>query len=126
MRMRLVAVLLVGLGCAMSALGQAKSENAPTCADLHLVPEVRECSEVRTLLVGIFENSISTATGKPDAEIQSDSVKSERAPLLGIGTLLPDPDGRDTRILLERASSSNGREILARNHLTFDAEMHDE
>ncbi len=77
------------LSCVMLCLGvfvsAQKPMDAPTCADLHLVPAVHECSDVKRLTAsgGI---AVSTAKDKED-ELTAEDFKETAA----IGGKQPAP-----------------------------------
>jgi hypothetical protein len=74
-----------------------KPMDAPTCADLHLVPAVRECSDVNQLpaLGGI---QVSTGKDKED-EFTAEDLRQ----IPSIGGKQPVPNDRNRIVYLERA-----------------------
>ena len=112
-------VSLVVLCAGVGAAAQTAPVPAPTCAELHLVPAVRECADVQVVPIsslGIGE----LAPGAGDRFAQSDLSHwySERVQ----GELV----GNGRVIWFGRADTKDAMEILASHHLTFDPAMHDE
>ncbi|HET7103996.1 MAG TPA: family 20 glycosylhydrolase [Terracidiphilus sp.] len=109
--------LSIALCAVASAVAQTPA--TPTCADLHVVPALRDCTAVASIPV---KNGIRIVLGR-NAEDQftasdlADTLKSR-------GVSVSEREGALVR--LERADESLGRTLLERNHLKFDAAMHDE
>ena len=103
---------------AASALAQTPA--APTCADLHLVPEVRECTNVQVLPVGELGVGI---WGPKDADSQFFAQELEQVPAIGKVEVRRD---EGPVIYLERAETASAKELLKREHVIFDKAMHDE
>src|SRR6478752_6905498 len=97
-----------------------KPSAAPTCADLRLVPAVRECSDVKQLPVlgGI---QVSTGKGKED-EFTAEDLR--QIPPIGGKQLAPND--RNLIVYLERAGSPTAKTQLELAHLSFSPAMHDE
>src|SRR3954469_3747043 len=112
MRLRFYCVSLASLCSTLVAIAQT-----PTCADLHLVPAVRECSDVRSIPIGDARLSVS-ADRNADDEFAAEDLRQSVAgrPVAG----KPAPTIRLLRL------SAAARQLLARHHLTFDPPMHDE
>jgi hypothetical protein len=102
-----------------AAFGQTKSATAPTCADLKLVPAVRECTAVDEIPLG--EGAVSIRHDQPEDEFAAkdleQSLKNREVHVAG---------GLRLGISLVRADSASGKTLLASRHLAFDPAMHDE
>ena len=85
-----------------------KPMDTPTCADLHLVPAVRECSDVKRLTAsGGIE--VSTAKDKED-EFTAEDLRQTAA----IGGKQLASNGRNLIVYLERAGSPTAKAQLER------------
>ena len=109
--------LLALLCAAAAAVGQNSPTGAPTCAELHLVPAPRECASVETIPIG----GVGFFVAAGGAE---DGFAAEDLTELALGNRKVQNDAPFIR--LERADSAAAKALLERNHLVFDAEMHDE
>jgi hypothetical protein len=119
MRLRLGFVSFVFLCAGGGALAQTASA-APTCADLHLVPAPRECVAVQSIPIGSLGIGSSVAKNTEDEFALKDLEESFAERGVSIhGNELPV-------ISLERADTANAKQLLARHHLAFDPQMHDE
>ena len=97
-----------------------KPMDTPTCADLHLVPAVRECSDVKQLSAsGGIE--VSTEKDKED-QFTAEDLRQTAA----IGGKQLASSGRNLIVYLERAGSPIAKAQLERANLSFSPEMHDE
>jgi hypothetical protein len=121
MRLHLSSSLLA-LVCG-GAGAMAQTPAAPTCADLHLVPAVRECKAGTVIPTGSCldvvadkntEDEFTAADLKQaiDQRIDADACVMRGLPFLVRFSRLDD--------------SPLAKELLSENHLTFDAGMHDE
>jgi len=110
----LISVVLL---CAGAAAAGQSSTPEPRCADLHLVPAPRECAAVASIPIG--DVGFFVAAG--DAE---DGFAAEDLTEQMLGKRLVKQDAPFIR--LERADSEPAKALLDRDHLTFDAAMHDE
>ncbi|MGD0730625.1 MAG: family 20 glycosylhydrolase [Terracidiphilus sp.] len=118
MRIHLAAVSLLLLCAGVGAVGQAPKPAAPTCADLHLVPAVRECAAVQTLSIGA--GSLSIAAGKnAEDQFAAHDLAEQRA-------ANPKSSDNAASVSLLRADSAQAKALLAQNHLSFHKDMHDE
>jgi hexosaminidase len=99
---------------------QAQSNPTPTCADLHLVPAVRECANVVSVPVGESGGMILSEANTEDRFTDSDLRSSLKLP--ASGALRDDAP----HIYLERADSQLGKQLLADSKQKFDSAMHDE
>jgi hypothetical protein len=100
----------------------AQTPPAPTCADLHLVPAVQECSTVQVLPINGCTD-VSAGKNEEDASLAKDvkqDVERSSGPCMGIAGL------PSLVRLLRRSDSAHTKELLTRNHLTFDPAMHNE
>ncbi len=113
----LAATLLLG-SCALSR-AQNTAALAPTCADLHLVPAVRECDAVEVVHSSGFGFTVESEAESEDSFAASDlrMLSAMKPP--------PNPEG-DLSIRLERVNSANAKKLLDHLHLSFDSAMHDE
>jgi len=102
-----------------SSIALSQAAPAPTCADLHLVPAVRECSEVAVVRVGVDLLAILES-----GDLESRFTAQDLEQVGGFGRAADRADGPS--IMFEPADSARAKELLERNHLTFDAIMHDE
>jgi len=103
-----------------SAIVATAQTPAPSCADLHIVPAVRECTNVKVVHSFDFGIPISTEHNPEDEFVAEDLKRffgNESRPFA--------PD-HGPEILLERANSPVAREQLGRSHVSFDPAMHDE
>jgi len=115
---RSFAVFTLLFLCALAGAFAQTSPAIPSCADLHLVPAPRECTAVQTVPIG---NIGFFVTSKKNAEDQFtvEDLIEER-----LGKRIVRSDAPFIR--LERAQSDSAQALLAANHLSFDAAMHDE
>ena len=116
MRLRFCLTLLEML-CA-GVLAAAQTSPAPTCADLHLVPAVRECADVRVIPIGNAGLSVSTDNNAED-EFAADDLRKAAA-----GRAVEGKPAASIRLELTNSPLTKG--LLARHHLAFDSAMHDE
>jgi hypothetical protein len=100
-----------------AVIGQNPPTAPPTCADLHLVPAPRECVSVETIPIGGV--GFFVAAGGAEDSFAAEDLTEES---LGKRTVRKDAPF----IRLERADSVPAKALLEGNHLSFDAEMHDE
>jgi hexosaminidase len=115
MRIHFVAPLCVF--ALVASWGMAQT--TPTCADLKLVPAVRECTAVKSIAIGKSGLFVSVQKDKED-EFTAEDLRKVLGQKRGAGA-------GSTFIRLERvASSLQARDVLERNDLTFDPAMHDE
>jgi len=98
----------------------AQSAAAPTCADLHLVPSVQECTAVEQVSIG--SSGISVAADK-DAD-DAFAAKDLEDALKEIG--VSGSEHESAVIHLDRADASSAKSLLAHAGLKIDAAMHDE
>ncbi len=99
---------------------EVSAQSAPTCADLKLVPEVRECLGVKVIKLEQHGPSYSSDKGSPEEnEILQDLAQSFHRSIPGVAF--------DTNtIVLLHADTAFARKLLAKYHLSFDPAMHDE
>ena len=120
MRVRLACSFFAFL---CSSLVFTAQNSAPTCADLHIIPAVRECDSVKTLRIGDggvlvsseaeARSSVEFAIRDLKESLQSRGVKVvDNAPSLTIGFFL--------------ASHDSARRALTSRHIEFSPAMHDE
>jgi hexosaminidase len=116
MRLHPVASSILTLCLASTAMAQ---KPAPTCADLHLVPAVRECTAVETMPVGA--KAISIRYDQPEdgfaAKDLEESLQGRDVHVTG---------GLRFGISLVRADSASGKTLLGGHSPAFDQAMHDE
>jgi hypothetical protein len=110
----LISIFLFG---AAFAFAQTPPAAAPACADLHLVPAPRECVSVDTIPIGGVGFFVA-AGGAEDGFAAEDLTEQT------LGKRQVQKDAPFIR--LERADSVPAKALLESNHLSFDAEMHDE
>ena len=118
MVLRSALISLLVLCGAAGAVSQAAPVSAPACADLHLVPAVRECSRFVTLPIGSAGLIISVGKHADDNFAAQDLFQASGA-----------KNGTDAAVFIrfERLDESGqAKELLAKHHLAFDAAMHDE
>jgi hexosaminidase len=104
---------------ATSLAAQASTENK-SCADLHVIPALRECNSVKAVRTAGRNIAVLAPRDKDDeftAEDLRSALKSETAHPRG---------AEDAFVHLERADEPLGKELLAHNRLAFDPAMHDE
>ncbi|HEY3624981.1 MAG TPA: glycoside hydrolase family 20 zincin-like fold domain-containing protein, partial [Terracidiphilus sp.] len=94
---------------------------APTCADLNIVPAVRECTAVKVAETSSFAVRVS-ARGDGEDQFAAEDLKS----YLNGGGESPHTDGDGPAVLLERAATPEASKQLRESHLAFDPAMHDE
>jgi hexosaminidase len=104
----------------LTSAAWAQSNPTPACADLHLVPAVRECTAVETIQVGASGLTVSAGKDAEDEFAASDLADFVKSRDLKIA------EHESTVIRLERASAHDGEALLARHNLKFDSAMHDE
>jgi len=117
MRLRVSCVLFLFLCSIVAAAAQTP---APTCADLHIVPAVRECRTVDSLPIG---NSGLVIAHEPDAETEF-IVRDLSQALKERGIAINEHDA--PAIHLFRADSKAGAAWLEEHHLVFDTAMNAE
>jgi hypothetical protein len=104
---------------ALSAVAQKPAATAPACADLKLVPAVRECTAVDKIPIG--SKAISIRYDQQEDELAAkDLEQSLKERGVRVATGLP------LGISLVRADAASGRTLLASRHLSWDSAMHDE
>ena len=113
-------VLLFLFCAAVGSSRQAQSSANPTCADLHLVPAVRNCSAVATVPVGRLGAVISSAKNAEDVFAAKDLEEGLKS--AGVRVV----SGRGARIELLRAETPTIRSFLKAHDLAFTPAMHDE
>ncbi len=118
MRLSISLSSLVLLCAVPGASGQSAA--APTCADLHLVPSVQECTAVEQVSIG--SSGISVAADK-DAD-DAFAAKDLEDALKEIG--VSGSEHESAVIHLDRADASSAKSLLAHAGLKIDAAMHDE
>ena len=116
--MRLLSLLSLSV-VVCAAAGAWCQAATPTCADLHLVPAVRECKDVKATPVG--EDGVGIV-GAVDSEEKFIAQDLEQTP--GIGRPETRKDG--ATIVLALKGSALAKEALSRHDLAFDPTMHDE
>lgn len=114
-----LAAVCVACGAACAAQGAG----APGCADLHLIPAVRECSAVAQIPLG--DAGVDVTHGRDADDAFAAENLAEALKERGVRTGRGNGHGK-VRVQLLRADAHDGRALLERNHLTFDAAMHDE
>jgi hypothetical protein len=122
MRFRLTILILL-LSCAgLGAFAQWRVEPAPApaCADLHLIPAPRECVAVKAFALG----GAGIASGYDKNSADEFALKDLEDSLASRGISIHVNDA--TPLFLLHAETGPAKELLARNHLTFDTAMHDE
>ena len=105
-----------------AATSLAQSPAAPTCADLHLVPAVRECVAVQVIPTGCF---FAVAADQKNSE--DEFAAGDLSQFVSSIPRCSEMNGRFPIVTLELLKgSSSERERLAERHLKFDPAMHDE
>src|SRR5579863_6318580 len=117
MRLRVSCVLFLFLCSIVAAAAQTP---APTCADLHIVPAVRECRTVDSLPIG---NSGLVMAHEPDAETEF-IVRDLSQALKERGIAVSEHDAPVIHFF--RAGSKGGAAWLEEHHLVFDTAMNAE
>jgi len=114
MRLRISCVSFALICFSLAAIAQTP---APTCADLHIVPAVRECSAVK--VIPLANSGLVVSVHDPEEEFTAEDLRRFVENRQG--------KGFSHFIRLERLETSDqAKDILARTHLTFDRAMHDE
>jgi hypothetical protein len=122
MRRCFAAFCFVFLCALPGALAQTAPAAAPSCADLQLVPSVRECLAVQVIPAG---NCLQVVAGK-NAEDEF-AAKNIRQPFgQVVGSVPCTLAGKAPEVLLERVESAEAQTLLEQHHLKFDPAMHDE
>ena len=123
--MRLSSALVpLALLCAAATTLAQTTPAAPTCADLHLVPAPRECSQVISLpggdqdLTGFGQRQFAPSKDTEVAFVRDDYYESQK------DRVRFHLDGQHVLFLF--ASDKVAIETLAKHHLKFDPAMHDE
>ena len=123
----------IGFACASfvflcSALVLTAQTPAPTCADLHIVPAVRECKAVE-----LIHLTPRTEAAHPDLPIRQESLdKSFRETRFAVDDLEQYLSDRGINTKTEAvpgisfAPAQVQKELLHRYRLAFDTAMHDE
>ncbi len=117
MRFHLRFASVVFLCAGAAAIGQSSAVVVPGCSELHLVPAPRECAAVQPISIGDVGFFVA-AGGAEDSFATEDLIEQT----LGKRQVKQDAPF----IRLERADSEPAKALLERNHLSFDAAMHDE
>ncbi len=116
MYLRICCALFAFLGSGL--LASSAQTPAPSCADLHIVPAVRECTGVR--IIPIEAAGISVFSDKQaDDEFAAEDLRQSAPGRAIVGRPAPS-------IRLVRTDSELAKDLLARHHLAFDRAMHDE
>ncbi len=126
MRMRFAAVLLVGLGCAMGALGQTKSEGNGSCAALHLVPEARECTAGASIPIGLVGARVSIEKSSEINNVEGSFTAGELEDALKVDGVSLKTSTRTPTIAFLDASSSEAKSFVEAHGLKFEPAMRDE
>jgi hypothetical protein len=100
--------------------GRAQSAASPTCAELHLVPAVRECTAVGTVRAGKSGLSVSSAKNADDAFAAKDLEEAIKSDGLQVAA------ARGPRVELLRADAPEASAFLKAHGLVFSPDMHDE
>src|SRR5579863_6691605 len=117
MRLRVSCVLFLFL---CSVVAAAPQPPAPTCANRHIVPAVRECRTVDSLPIG---NSGLVMAHEPDAETEF-IVRDLSQALKERGIAVSEHDAPVIHFF--RAGSKGGAAWLEEHHLVFDTAMNAE
>lgn len=99
---------------------QAQSSTAPSCADLHLVPAARECTEVATVTVGKLGITVIATKNAEDefaAKDFEETIKERE---------IKSAVAHGARVELIRADEPSARAFLKEHDLAFSPEMHAE
>ncbi len=116
MRLRFACASLVFFCSVLVATAQT---SAPTCADLHIIPAVRECTTIRVIPIGTTGLSVLAGNNTEDEFVAAD-LRKESAGRAVVGKPAPT-------IRLERMTNSSvAKEVLSHHHVAFDPAMHDE
>ena len=118
MRRCFAALCFVFLCALPGALAQTASAAAPACADLQLVPAVRECSAVQVIPIGGMGFFVTAGQSAEDNFAVEDLIEDR------LGKRIVAADAPYIR--LERAETAEAQALLTQHHLSFDAAMHDE
>jgi len=119
MRLGFALSSLISICAAASAVAQT-APAAPTCADLHLVPAVRECKAVDWLPIGVSGLAIHHEENAETEFVVQDLAASFKERGIAI-------DEHDApTVLFFRSDSKSGAEFLKSQHLAFDSAMDDE
>ena len=110
----------VWICCTVCLIAPAQPAVTPTCADLHLVPAVRECTSVASVPVG-QQGVVVAAAKRVDDEFAAKDIEDT---LKSLGVRVASPHG--ARIELLRADAPAIRTFLKNHDLTFTRAMHDE
>jgi hexosaminidase len=116
MRLRFCCAWFAFLG---SALVLGAQTPAPACADLHLVPAVRECSDVRSIPIGSAGLAVLRGAMAED-EFAAEDLRQSAAGRVVVGK--PAPSIR----LMRLTHSPVAKQLLTRHRITFDPAMRDE
>jgi hexosaminidase len=111
---------LASLFLTCTVIPLAQTGNPPACADLHLIPAARECTEIK--LVPIGESGLLVSAGK-SAEDEI-AVKDLEESLQSRDIRLSEHQGVPIR--LERADTGPAKELLSFHRLRFDPSMAEE
>jgi hexosaminidase len=121
MRLRFCASSLAFLYSALVATAQAP---APACADLHLVPAVRECRAVETTSLGDSHVDLPIRQESRDKNLSDTQFAVEDLQQYLSGRGINTKSERSGGVSF--AAANLQKEVLARHGITFDASMHDE
>ena len=117
----LAALLLLCANTSASAQWRVTPAPAPACSDLHLVPAPRECVAVEAFRIG----SVGLDSGyEKGAEDEVAALKDLEESLATRGMSIHVNDANS--IMFLNAKTGQGKELLEKDHLTFDPAMHDE
>ncbi len=111
----------VGLvfACVAGVTASAQQAASFTCADLKLVPAVRECSGSDSF---VLNGGVNVAAGNDaDDQFAAEDLKAE---VKALGVAAPGKDANS--IWLVRSKDELGKRLLDLHGLKFDAAMHDE
>src|SRR5579859_2535732 len=120
MRFRFACASLAFLCSSLVATGQTSK---PTCAELHVVPALRECTSMHSIPIGDSGVLISSAKESHDAAEFAIKDLEETLPARGVKVA---NHGSSVTIGFSLTSAENAKRLLQDRHLEFTAAMRDE
>lgn len=114
-----------GVACGAAAECAAQQASATSCETLHLIPAPRECDAVAQIALGDAGIEVTSIEGRGGHDAEDAFAAEDLAQALKARGVEAGRHGK-VRVRLLRADTHDGRALLERNHLAFDAAMHDE
>ena len=130
MRVQLSSYSLLILCFAVVAAAQSPAAAVPTCADLHLVPAVRECTAVRSLSAASGVTVVLPSRDRANHDLaEKDAqafVRQDLSAWLNNRGLSPYGEAQTVVVYLLLSDDALAKQLLTQNSIRLEAGMHDE